>query len=116
MAVLAVLVALEIYGFRASRVFAQEIWSPEGGVRAVRLRRYMPARPIVLILAPWRTARRLVLVGLTTVFLGSVLAVALPARWSRSQLVRLKAAPMVRHLLALLGAAVHLPHALAARL
>ncbi|MGD0772986.1 MAG: bifunctional glycosyltransferase family 2/GtrA family protein [Candidatus Solibacter sp.] len=54
LAVLAVLVALEVYGFRTSHVFSQEIWAPEGRARLLQFGAlYLDAAAALLILAPW---------------------------------------------------------------
>src|ERR1035437_7363366 len=54
LAVLAVLVALEFYGFRASHLFSQEIWAPEGHARLLQFGAlYLAAATALLILAPW---------------------------------------------------------------
>jgi glycosyltransferase involved in cell wall biosynthesis len=107
--VLAVLVALEAYGFRASDVLAQPIWSPEGGDRAIRFAAvYTGVATALLILAPWLFVplAAVLLAGLTTAFLGpaAVLAVALflISAWSVGRLVgKLKRAPLTELLLGL---------------
>jgi hypothetical protein len=57
LAVLAVLVALEIYGFRTSHLFSQEIWDPEGRARLLQFAAlYLAAATALLILVPWAFA------------------------------------------------------------
>ena len=75
LAVLAVLVALEIYGFRTSDLFAQEIWDPVGGVRLLQFAAlYLAAATALLILVPWIFARlaAVLLVVLTAIAIGPV--------------------------------------------
>ena len=91
---LAALVAFEIFGFRASHILVQEIWSPEGGVRAVQFAAlYAGLSTILLIMVPWLFVplATALLLALTTLFLGpaAVFAVALflISAWSLGQLV-----------------------------
>ena len=54
LAVLALLVAVEVYGFRNANLFAQEIWAPVGLARLLQFGAlYIGAATALLILAPW---------------------------------------------------------------
>src|ERR1035441_2896927 len=54
LAVLAMLVALEVYGLRTSHLFSQEIWDPEGRARLPQFAAlFLAAATALLILAPW---------------------------------------------------------------
>jgi glycosyltransferase involved in cell wall biosynthesis len=94
LAVLAALVALEIYGFSTSGVFEQQIWSPEGSVRVMWFAAlYAGVSTALLILVPWLFVplAATLLAVLTTIFLGPapVLAVAffLISAWALGGLV-----------------------------
>ena len=45
LAVLAVLVAVEVYGFRTANLFSQEIWAPEGRARVLQFGATLRRRP-----------------------------------------------------------------------
>ena len=45
LAVLAVLAAVEVYGFRTGHLFAQEIWAPEGRARLLQFGALYAALP-----------------------------------------------------------------------
>jgi hypothetical protein len=93
LAVIAVLGAVELHGFRSVPLFAQRIWAPEGWTRLVQFAAaYTAIATALLILVPWLFAW-LALAGalvLTTIFLGplAVLAVAffLLSAWSLGSL------------------------------
>ena len=94
LAVLAVLVALEVYGFRTSHLFSQEIWAPEGRARLLQFGAlYLAAATALLILAPWIFAglAAALLVVLTAIAIGpaALLAVVffLISAWSLGGLV-----------------------------
>jgi glycosyltransferase involved in cell wall biosynthesis len=94
LAVLAVLVALEIYGFRTSHLFSQEIWDPQGRARLPQFAAlYLAAATALLILAPWIFAglASALLVVLTAIAIGpaALLAVVffLISAWSLGGLV-----------------------------
>src|ERR1035437_2456775 len=94
LAVLAVLVALEIYGFRTSHLFSQEIWDPQGRARLPQFAAlYLAAATALLILLPWIFARlaAALLVVLTAIAIGpaALLAVVffLISAWSLGGLV-----------------------------
>src|ERR1035437_6629920 len=94
LAVLAVLVALEIYGFRPSHLFSQEIWDPQGRARLPQFAAlYLAAATALLILVPWIFARlaAALLVVLTAIAIGpaALLAVVffLISAWSLGGLV-----------------------------
>ena len=94
LAVLAVLVALEIYGFRTSHLFSQEIWDPQGRARLPQFAAlYLAAATALLILVPWIFARlaAALLVVLTAIAIGpaALLAVVffLISAWSLGGLV-----------------------------
>ena len=94
LAVLAVLVALEIYGFRTSHLFSQEIWDPQGRARLLQFGAlYLAAATALLILAPWIFAglAAALLVVLTAIAIGpaALLAVVffLISAWSLGGLV-----------------------------
>jgi len=71
LAVLAFLVAVEIYGFRHANLFAQEIWAPVGLARLLQFGAlYIGAATALLILAPWLFA------GLATALLVLFTAIA----------------------------------------
>ncbi len=110
---LAGLTAFEIYGFRTSHIFAQEIWSPEGSTRAMAFgAQFAGLSTILLILVPWLYVPLAVglLTVLTVIFLGPapVLAVALLllSAWSLGELVGRK----LKHAIpsTLLGMAVYI--------
>src|ERR1035437_4728131 len=73
LAVLAVLVSVEVYGFRTSHLFSHEIWDLEGRARLPQFGAlYLAAATALLILAPWIFARLAValLVVLTAIAIG----------------------------------------------
>src|ERR1017187_52378 len=73
LAVLAMLVALEVYGLRTSHLFSQEIWDPEGRARLPQFAAlFLAAATALLILAPWILAGLAValLVVLTAIGVG----------------------------------------------
>src|SRR5450759_2032757 len=114
LAVLAVLVSIELYGFRTARLFSQEIWDLQGRVRVLQFGAvYLAAASALLILAPWIFVRlaSALLVVLTTIAIGpaALLAVVffLSSAWS---LVRLVSRPLLLpHLLAiLLGMSIYI--------
>jgi glycosyltransferase involved in cell wall biosynthesis len=94
LAVLAVLVALEIYGFRTSHLFSQVIWDPLGRARLLQFAAlYLAAATALLIVAPWVFAAlaAVLLVVMTSIAIGpaallSVLFFLLSA-WSLGSLV-----------------------------
>ncbi len=54
LAALALLVAVEVYGFRTGHLFSQRIWAPEGHARLLQFSAlYLAAATALLILAPW---------------------------------------------------------------
>ena len=54
LAVLAVLVAVEVYGFRNGHLFSQTIWLPEGRASLLQFAAlYVAAATALLILVPW---------------------------------------------------------------
>jgi 4-amino-4-deoxy-L-arabinose transferase-like glycosyltransferase/glycosyltransferase involved in cell wall biosynthesis len=94
LAALAVLVALELYGFRASHLFSQEIWDPQGRARLIQfLALYLAAATALLILAPWIFAgmAAALLAILTAVAIGPLAFLAvvffLLSAWSLGRLV-----------------------------
>jgi glycosyltransferase involved in cell wall biosynthesis len=102
LAVLAVLVALEIHGFRTSHLFSQEIWSPEGSARLLQFGAlYLAAATALLIIAPWIFAglAAALLVVLTAIAIGpaALLAVLffLLSAWSLGDLL-LRKNPSIR--------------------
>jgi hypothetical protein len=111
--VLAVLAAVELYGLRASQIFAQEIWSPQGIAHVSWFGAlYAGVSTALLILVPWLFAplATAVLALLTTIFLGPAAALGaacyLLSAWALGQLLARNRLP---HLLAtLLGAAVYI--------
>ena len=71
LAVLAVLVALEVYGFRTSHLFSQEIWAPEGRARLLQFGAlYLGAVTVLLILAPWMFAGLAAVLGVVLTAIG----------------------------------------------
>lgn len=111
-AVFALLVALEVYGFRTAPLFSQEIWQPEGRARLIQFAAfYIAAATVFLILVPWLFAplAAVLLVALTTFCLGPQTAFAvaffLLSAWSLGNLIGRR----VPHLLAiLLGMSIYI--------
>ena len=111
LAALAVLVALELYGFRASHLFSQVIWDHQGWARLIQfLALYLAAATALLILAPWIFAglAAALLAILTAVAIGPLAFLAvvffLLSAWSLGRLVG-----RIPHLLAiLLGMAIYI--------
>jgi glycosyltransferase involved in cell wall biosynthesis len=79
LAVLAVLVAVEVYGFRTASLFSQKIWYPEGIARLLQFGAlYVGAATALLILAPWMFAglAAALLVLLTVIAIGPLALLA----------------------------------------
>ncbi len=120
LAVLAVLVAVEVYGFRNSRLFSQTIWLPEGYARLIQFGAlYVAAAAALLILAPWIFAglAAALLLLLTAISVGPVALLSvfffLVSAWSLGALLmgrkRLPRDPLSPHLLSLLlGIAIYI--------
>ncbi|MCX6628775.1 MAG: hypothetical protein NTW28_14235, partial [Candidatus Solibacter sp.] len=114
LAALAVLVALEVHGFRTGHLFSQEIWAPEGRARLLQFGAlYVAASAVLLILAPWILAglATALLVVLTAICVGpaAFLAVVffLLSAWSLGGL--LSRVARLPHLLSLLlGMAIYI--------
>ena len=94
LAVLAMLVALEVYGLRTSHLFSQEIWDPEGRARLPQFAAlFLAAATALLILAPWIFAGLAValLVVLTAIGVGPLAFLAvvffLLSAWSLGGLI-----------------------------
>ena len=94
LAVLAMLVALEVYGLRTSHLFSQEIWDPEGRARLPQFAAlFLAAATALLILAPWILAGLAValLVVLTAIGVGPLAFLAvvffLLSAWSLGGLI-----------------------------
>ena len=94
LAVLAALVVLEIYGFRTSHLFSQEIWEPAGRARLIQFAAlYLAAATALLILVPWAFAglAAALLVVLTAIGIGpaALLSVLffLVSAWSLGRVV-----------------------------
>ena len=94
LAVLAFLVAVEVYGFRHANLFAQEIWAPVGLARLLQFGAlYIGAATALLILVPWAFACVAIalLLVLTAIGVGPIafLSVAyfLLSAWSLGDLI-----------------------------
>jgi putative flippase GtrA len=80
LAVLAVLVGVEVYGFRTAKLFSQTIWYPEGMARFLEFGAlYLGAATVLLILAPWIFASlaAALLLALTAIAIGPVALLAI---------------------------------------
>src|ERR1019366_4612974 len=117
LAALAVLVALELYGFRARPPFSPEIWDHQGWARLIQfLALYLAAATALLLLAPWIFAglAAALLAILTAVAIGPLAFLAvvffLLSAWSLGCLVGRTGPPhQIPHLLAiLLGMAIYI--------
>jgi putative flippase GtrA len=105
-AVIAVLAGVEVYGFRTSHLFAQEIWAPQGWARLLQFGAlYAAVATAVLILAPWIFAGLAValLLVLTVIAVGpaAILAVLffLLSAWSLGYLAGRHKDPLLSTLL-----------------
>ena len=119
-AVLAVLVAVEAYGFRNGHLFSQTIWLPEGYARLLQFGAlYVATAAALLILAPWIFAglAAALLLLLTAIAVGPVALLSvcffLISAWSLGALLmgrkRLPRNPLWPHLLSLLlGIAIYI--------
>ena len=94
LAVLAFLVAVEVYGFRHANLFAQEIWTPVGLARLLQFGAlYVGAATALLILAPWIFAglAAILLIVFTAIGVGPIAFLAviffLLSAWSLGDLI-----------------------------
>jgi GtrA-like protein/dolichyl-phosphate-mannose-protein mannosyltransferase len=100
LAVLAVLVTVEVYGFAGAHLFSQTIWAPEGRARVLQFAAlYIAAATAILILAPWIFAAlaAALLISFTAIAIGptALLAVVffLLSAWSLGTLLMVGRTP-----------------------
>ena len=94
LAAVAVLVAVEVLGFRTGHLFSQEIWAPEGRARLMQFGAlYLAAAAALLILVPWIFAglATALLVVSTAICIGPLACLAvvffLLSAWSLGSLI-----------------------------
>jgi hypothetical protein len=94
LAVLAGLIGLEVYGFRTSHLFSQQIWLPVGRARLLQFAAlYLAAATALLIMVPWMFARlaAALLLVLTAIAIGPTAFLAvlffLLSAWSLGDLL-----------------------------